>query len=681
MWGFWSFKYLDFQEKGIWVDSQYLDFLFKNNWFFIYLTSYAKSSSNINFNFKVFQNWKFIQDINVIYYIENMKFVDKADVLSKTIIKQIFSSFFDIESELDFKFKIFQEADKEPILIIPREFIVYWDEYWEYRGKQIDIDCNNLCVYERKNLNFLYERNKSYAIRSFKNPLFKRNHEEFYYFFENKETKYFEIFSKEGFEEILMKDNTQDLSQDILEAAKRENNNPTYWLLINTWIYWIARLQRFKCASSLREIIETIKKHSIKNHYSFDEFLSFMLKKSWFEFRVNNESDLFPVYDNYLTISIKIENYQNIENDNNKIIKNNDYVKLEHELYELGWKRNLTSWNRYHFYLKEDWSIEKPIDWNKGFHKFADNFYRVCNYVERLCWSLVYKVGNEEPKVVFKYFEDFNFINKKVTHNSKIHTGIIKLFYTKNQEYIFYIWTKIYFISKEWDKIYELNLTDYFWRNKTDEADNYILFLERENNRLFIHKQKKSILVLDINTWKINYINLEEKEIYSKKGTKIEWEFCLRNYSYFENFYFYIINNNYLIEKKIRNVELLNLINHIYIDKLFNTLTKEDKKLLEGEDDSSKNKINFSTKLWVKWYYSTFIYKRSFCYDNFEMAGLFKYNNLFLDDKKYIFWTRDILWDITRNYNQRYKNKIILQNNYKLHVLIPKNKLFFSNKN
>ena len=672
MWGFWSFKYLDFQEKGIWIDSQYLDFSFKNNWFLIYQTFYTKRSDNLKFNFKVFKKWKFIQDINVTYYFEDVK---DAFILAKVVIKQFLSSIFDIESELDLRYKIFQKEPDESILIIPREIIIHWDKYCEGEDK---IYCNNVCIYERETLNLLYKRKKSYTIKSFNNPLFKDYSNQFYYFFENEETKYFEIFSKEGFEEILMCDNTQDLSKDILEAAKKENNNPTFWLLINTWIYWIARLQRFKCASSLRDIIETIKRHSIKSNLWFDEFLSFMLKKGWFEFRVNNESDLFPVYDNYLTISIKIENYQHIENDNDKLIKNDNYVKLENELYELGWKRNLTSWNRYHFYLKEDWSIEKPINWNrKIFHRFADNFFRVGNYVEPATCSLVYKIGNEEPKLVFKYFDEFNFINKKVTHNSNIHTGIIKLFYTKNQEYIFYIWTKVYFISKEWDKIYELKLTDYFWNNKTDEANKYVLFLERENNRLFIHKQKKSILVLDINTRKVSYINLDGKEIYVKKGTKFEWEVCLRNYSDFENFYFSI--NNYLLEKKIRNVELLNLIDQIYIDRLFNLSTDEDKRLNWGT--SSKDKKYFSTKLWIKWYYYTFLYKDGFCYDNFEMVTLFTNNNLFLNERNYIYWTKRILWDITRNYHQLHKsNKIMLQNNYKLHVLMPNNKLFFSNR-
>ena len=472
-----------------------------------------------------------------------------------------------------------------------------------------------------------------------------------------------------------MYDDKSDLNFNILEATKKEHNNPTYWLLINTWIYWIAKIQRFKCVSDLRDIIETIKRYSIKSNLCFDEFLSFMLKKCLFEFKVSYNSYLSD-YDDNLVLLITIQNHLI---DNERLINTGDFANLKNELYKLGWKTNIKSWKDYLeccFFLEEDWNIEKSIDWNKKtFYKFVDNFYKVRNYIEPSKTSLVYKIWNEEPKLVFKNFDDFNIMNKDF--KSDIHSNTLKLFYTKNQEYIFYIWTKIYFINKEWDKKYELDLTDYFWNNKTDKADDYILFLERENNRLFIHKQEKSILVLDINTWKVSYINLDGKEIYVKKGTKFEWEVCLRNYSDFENFYFSI--NNYLLEKKIRNVELLNLIDQIYIDRLFNLSTDEDKRLNWGT--SSKDKKYFSTKLWIKWYYYTFLYKDGFCYDNFEMVTLFTNNNLFLNERNYIYWTKRILWDITRNYHQLHKsNKIMLQNNYKLHVLMPNNKLFFSNR-
>ena len=673
MWCFQSFQQLDFQKKGIWADSQYLDFSFKNNWFFIYQTFYKKRSNNLKFNFKVFQKWKFIQDINVTYYLEDMK---DAFVMSKVVIKQFLSGIFDIESEWDFRYKTFQKEPDEPILIIPREVIIYWDEYWEYWGED-EIYCNNVCIYDKERLNLLYERTKSYAVKSFKNPL-NNNHNNdyygsFYYLFENKETKYVEIFSKERFEEILMYDDKSDLNFNILEATKKENNNSTYWLLINTWIYWIAKIQRFKCVSDLRDIIETIKRHSIKSHLWFNEFLSFMLKKCLFEFEVSYNSYLSD-YDDNLVLLITIQNHLI---DNERFIKTDEMANLKNELHNLGWKTNIKSWKVYLeccFFLEEDWNIEKSIDWNKKtFYKFVDNFYKVRNYIEPTKTSLVYKIGNEEPKLVFKIFDDFNIMNKDF--KSDIHSNTLKLFYTKNQEYIFYIWTKVYVISKEWDKIYELDLTDYFWKNKTDNPDDYILFLEKRNNRLFIHKQEKSVLILDINTWKTNYIDINGKEIYLKKGTKVEWEVCLKNYYYFEDFHFQINDNN-SIEERIRNVELLNLTNQIYLDKLFNILT--------GGNEYFDPCEHFSTKLWIKWYYNALIYEHESYYTEDEIMGVYENNNLFTDDRNYSFWPIQMLWNITRNYEQHYEsyeNKIMLQNNYRLHVLIPKNKLFFSNKN
>ncbi len=671
MWGFHSFQQLDFQKKGIWADSQYLDFSFKNNWFLIYQTFYTKRSDNLKFNFKVFKKWKFIQDINVTYYLEDMK---DAFVMSKVVIKEILSNIFDIESELDLTYNTFQKEPDEPILIIPREIIIHWDEYWDGGD---EIYCNNVCIYDKERLNLLYERNKSYAMKSFKNPLnYNYNNDyygKFFYLFENEETKYFEIFSKEGFEEILMYDDKSDLKFNILEATKRENNNPTYWLLINTWIYWIAKIQRFKCVSVLRDIIETIKRYSIKSNLWFNEFLSFMLKKCLFEFKVSYNSYLSG-YDDNLVLLITIQNHLI---DNERFIKTDEIANLKNELYNLGWKINIKSWKDYLeccFFLEEDWNIEKSIDWNKKtFYKFVDNFYKIRNYIEPAKTSLVYKIGNEEPKLVFKYFDDFHILNNDF--RSDIHSNTLKLFYTKNQEYIFYIWTKIYFINKVWDKKYELDLTDYFWNNKTDKADDYVLFLERENNRLFIHKQEKSILILDINTRKTNYINLDGKEIYLKKGTKVEWEVYLKNYYYFEDFHFQINDNNF-IEKRIRNVELLNLMNKIYIDKLFNLSTDGNEHFNQGE--------HFSAKLWIKWYYNALTYEHESYYTEDEIMGVHENNNLFSDDRNYSFWTIQMLWNITRNYDQHYEsneNKIMLQNNYKLHVLIPKNKLFFSNKN
>ena len=85
MWCFQSFQQIDFQKKGIWADSQYLDFSFKNNWFFIYQTFYTKRSDNLKFTFQAFKKWKFIQDINVIYYFEEVK---DAFIMAKVVIKQ-----------------------------------------------------------------------------------------------------------------------------------------------------------------------------------------------------------------------------------------------------------------------------------------------------------------------------------------------------------------------------------------------------------------------------------------------------------------------------------------------------------------------------------------------------------------------------------------------------------------
>lgn len=93
---------------------------------------------------------------------------------------------------------------------------------------------------------------------------------------------------------------------------------------------------------------------------------------------------------------------------------------------------------------------------------------------------------------------------------------------------------------------------------------------------------------------------------------------------------------------------------------------------------------HFSTKLWIKWYYNALTYEHESYYTEDEIMGVYENNNLFSDDRNYSFWTIQMLWNITRNYEQRYEsyeNKFIIQNNYKLHVLIPKNKLFFSNKN
>jgi len=51
--------------------------------------------------------------------------VKDAFILAKVVIKQFLSSIFDIESELDLRYKIFQKEPDESILIIPREIIIH----------------------------------------------------------------------------------------------------------------------------------------------------------------------------------------------------------------------------------------------------------------------------------------------------------------------------------------------------------------------------------------------------------------------------------------------------------------------------------------------------------------------------------------------------------------------------